>query len=238
MRKTKQIISTALEMYFEGLSFRKVARMINRIFKVCISYPTIHKWIKKYAPLVKEYAHRLVPQCGGGKWHNDETVLKVKGENVYYWDIIDEDTKFLLDGFNSGRRRSRREARDLYKNAKEYARAFPKAIYCDGYPGYERGLASSFDNRKIEFHAKIGIRSSPNNNAIERFHATLKERIKIMRGLQNPTELLDAFIIHYNFIRPHQSLKGKTPAEKAGIKLPFKDGWKDLITWATRAQFY
>jgi len=31
--------------------------------------------------------------------------------------------------------------------------------------------------------------------------------------------LIDAYRIHYNFIREHESIK-KTPAQKAGIKLP------------------
>jgi hypothetical protein len=44
----------------------------------------------------------------------------------------------------------------------------------------------------------------------------------VMRGLDNPDaaqELIDAMRIHYNFIRPHQALKGQTPAEVAGINL-------------------
>src|SRR6266487_16075 len=43
-----------------------------------------------------------------------------------------------------------------------------------------------------------------------------------MSGLDNTSAaqgLLDAIRIHYNFIRPHQALKGQTPAEVAGINL-------------------
>ena len=44
-----------------------------------------------------------------------------------------------------------------------------------------------------------------------------------MRGLgkqKTAQDLVDAMRIHYNFIRPHMALENKTPAEKAGIKLP------------------
>lgn len=34
--------------------------------------------------------------------------------------------------------------------------------------------------------------------------------------------------MHYNFFRPHESLKDKTPAEKAGLNFPYKD-WEDVV---------
>lgn len=43
-----------------------------------------------------------------------------------------------------------------------------------------------------------------------------------MRGLDNANagqEMLDAMRFYYDFIRPHQALKGHTPAEVAGINL-------------------
>ena len=40
--------------------------------------------------------------------------------------------------------------------------------------------------------------------------------------------LLDGWLLHYNFFRPHEYLGGKTPAEKAGIKFTF-DNWLDVV---------
>ena len=40
--------------------------------------------------------------------------------------------------------------------------------------------------------------------------------------------ILDGFLVHYNFFKPHLSLKGKTPAEQAGLKLPFKT-WTEFV---------
>lgn len=50
-----------------------------------------------------------------------------------------------------------------------------------------------------------------------------------------PNKLTVPFV-HYNFVRPHQSLDGKTPAEAAGINLNINDGWGDLIELATKYQ--
>ena len=47
-----------------------------------------------------------------------------------------------------------------------------------------------------------------------------------------PNKLTVPFV-HYNFVRPYQSLNGKTPAEVAGINLNTNDGWGDLIEQAT-----
>jgi hypothetical protein len=49
-----------------------------------------------------------------------------------------------------------------------------------------------------------------------------------MRGLKNDkgaSNLVNGYIINYNFCRKHQSIK-KTLAQAAGIEV---NGWKDLI---------
>jgi len=52
-----------------------------------------------------------------------------------------------------------------------------------------------------------------------------------MRGLKKKETarlIMDGWLVHYNFFRPHESLRGKTPSEKAGIKFPFKN-WLDAV---------
>jgi transposase-like protein len=75
----------------------------------------------------------------------------------------------------------------------------------------------------------IGIRSRKTNNIVERLHETVKERTRPMRGFKNQDSaraILGGYVVNYNFARPHLSLKGKTPAEQAGIEVK---GWKNLI---------
>jgi len=66
-------------------------------------------------------------------------------------------------------------------------------------------------------------------------HGTLKDRTKPMRGLksfESSKALLEGYTIHYNYVRPHQSLNGKTPAQAARTQAP--STWKGLIDEATR----
>jgi len=83
----------------------------------------------------------------------------------------------------------------------------------------------------VGLRARIGKLS---NNIIERFHNTLKDRIKTLRGFGSKDvarNSLDGFVIQYNFIRNHMTL-GRTPAQATGLNLPFERGWGDLIQWA------
>jgi hypothetical protein len=84
--------------------------------------------------------------------------------------------------------------------------------------------------------AGVGLQGRLNNNRMERYHGTLKERTKVMRALKTTdTSVLDGQRIYYNHIRPHQGLNGKTPAEVAGLDLNLgKNKWESLIKKASR----
>lgn len=66
---------------------------------------------------------------------------------------------------------------------------------------------------------------------MERMNGTVRERNKVMRGLKNEvTPIAKGFQIYYNFIKPHQSLNGETPAQKAGIGIGSEENkWLQLI---------
>jgi hypothetical protein len=54
--------------------------------------------------------------------------------------------------------------------------------------------------------------------------------VKVQRGWKSyQTQLAEGQRIHYDFVKPHMALGGKTPAEAAGIKVK---GWKDLLELA------
>jgi hypothetical protein len=51
-----------------------------------------------------------------------------------------------------------------------------------------------------------------------------------MRGLKrNRTVVLQGYQIYHNYIRPHEALDGKTPAEACGIQIEGENKWKTLI---------
>jgi len=87
-------------------------------------------------------------------------------------------------------------------------------------------------------HVRIpNIRDRSNNNMIERLHGTIRQRNKVMRGLddmETAQTMMDGMRIYYNFIRPHTALGGRTPAQKAEIDVDSCRNWLSLIRKASK----
>jgi hypothetical protein len=85
-----------------------------------------------------------------------------------------------------------------------------------------------------ELIRSVGIRNVHNQNAVERLHSTLKDRIKPTRGLKGEETvrtLLEGWVVHYNYVRKHQTIK-MTPAQASGIDM--KPDWHLLVKEATK----
>jgi len=231
MRVNKHAIVTALSMYFEGLSTRKVSRQLESIYGEKVSQVTVWKWVRKYSILVGEYVKTLSPQIGG-RWHHDETVIRCEAQNQWFWECIDEETRFLVASHLS-ETRSLKDTVRQFRNALETAKRKPTVMYVDGSNQYDQAFNTVFYSRykvsRPELVKRIGIRSRETNNIVERLHETVKERTRPMRGFKNQDSakaILTGYVVNYNFARPHLSLKGKTPAQQAGIEVK---GWRALV---------
>ena len=65
---------------------------------------------------------------------------------------------------------------------------------------------------------------------MERFNGELRDREKVMRGLKkSDTPILTGYQIFHNYIREHEGLEGKTPADVSGIKIEGENKWETLI---------
>ncbi len=69
-----------------------------------------------------------------------------------------------------------------------------------------------------------------NNNKMERLNGTIRDRAKTMRSLKKAdTPILKGCHIYYNYIREHQGLDDKTPAEVSGMTVQGENKWKTII---------
>ncbi len=58
----------------------------------------------------------------------------------------------------------------------------------------------------------------------------IRDREKVMRGLKTTnTPILKGYQLFHNFIRGHEALRGRTPAEAAGIQVEGENKWLTLI---------
>jgi len=73
------------------------------------------------------------------------------------------------------------------------------------------------------------------NNKMERMNGELRDCERVMRTLEKPdTPILTGVQIFHNYIRPHEAMKGKTPADVAGIKVEGANKWLTIIENAKR----
>lgn len=230
MRNDKNIIVAALNFYYEGLSMRKTQRNLEQIFGEKVSPVTILNWIKKYSELVKQYMIAEVPQLLG-LWHEDEPMLSIEGRNIWFW--VDEDTRFM-DASHMSNIRTFEDTVAIFRKGFDQSKVRPKAVFVDGCNAYKGAFNKVFyTQRKAtrpELVQRVGIRARETNNIVERLHGTLKDRTRCMRGLhsyESTKLLLEGWSVHYNCVRPHQSLGGKTPAQAARMNIP--NNWKGLI---------
>jgi putative transposase len=239
MRNDKNIIVAALNFYYDGLSLRKAQRNLEQIFGEKVSQVTILNWIRKYSRLVKEYMVSQVPQLSG-LWHEDETMLQCEDRSIWFWEMIDEDTKFMVASHISNTR-TFEDTVSIFKKGFEQSKVRPRAVFVDGSHVYNSAFNKVFwtmrKDTRPELVQRVGMKARETNNIVERLHGTLKDRTKPMRGLKSYEStklLLEGYSVHYNCVRPHQSLGGKTPAQAARMDVP--NNWKGLIEQATRRE--
>jgi transposase-like protein len=147
-----------------------------------------------------------------------------RGHYQWLWNLMDDTTRFWISSMVS-QRRELTDARRVFKDAKRKVK-IAKAIIHDGLPSYDKAFQKEFytaKNPRVRNIRSISVRNQGLNSKVERLNGTMREREKVMRGMQRKQtaqQIVDAMRIHYNFIRDHQTLE-TTPAEKAGIHLRF-----------------
>ena len=204
-------VTAAADLYFKGLSLRMIEDHLNRIYALNVSYPTIHRWIRRVIKNMKamEKEHGL---SVGKRWHIDETEIKIAGEPHYLWNVLDAETRILLAS-NVTYGRSSKDAEMIIREALKNAKTPPKEIVTDGLKSYNVAMKNDF-GCQINHISKPRFTDPKNNNIVERLNGTLKTRIKGFRRLDNlssSAQLFEGLRLYYNSMRPHSALGGKTP---------------------------
>jgi transposase-like protein len=228
MKTPKEQVAAALAMYYEGESLNGIRRNLQQIYGNYPSDSTVYEWIDRFSRIAVNEAKQYKPKVGD-TWVADETVLKVGGQNVWFWDVMDVDTRFLLASHIS-KTRTITDARVLMAEAARRAEKPPKVVVTDQLAAYIDGIELNFGSDTKHIAAK-SLTSEDEKQLIERFHGTLKDRTKVMRGMktiEGARKLTDGWLVHYNYFRPHEGLDGRIPAETAGIQFPFKN-WVDVV---------
>ena len=236
-------IALILDLYHKGVSLRKISDHLEQFYDIKVSHIAVYKWLRKYMRLINKHVSQYKPELGS-MWHGDEMMLKVDGEWLYLWNMLDKETRFLITS-RLTEKRDTKDAVDFFKASMKVG-GKPEAFVTDSLGSYGKAYRKVFPDHYLRNpqvrHAKLkgnkpqfipyaGFMKEISNNPVERLHGTMRERDKVMRGLKTkPTAdaYAEGYKTYYNFVRKHSKL-GKTPAEEAGINLELgRNKWMRL----------
>lgn len=245
-----KFVCIAMDSYYRGLSYRDISHQFEQFYGLKISHVAIRDWVLRFSEIMEKYAETIQPQIKG-VWNADETLILTKrGKNKkdssnnkhydYVWNVIDNNTKFLLASECSGRSRSSKDAQHVFTEALKQNGKIPYQIIVDGYAGYQDGCRKTFRNwgeeRKVKFTSIKGQRKKVNNNAIESHHSHQKEFHKIRRGVKEVQTYQDGFKVFHNFVRKSARQK-LTPADKCGVGVQ-GNAWQTMLLNSIKQQKY
>jgi len=231
MKTPTKIIASALGQYYGGMSLDAIQRQLQQDYNLSMSEVGIYKWVARFSKQAIKEAKTFQPKVSD-EWIADETVLRVGGRNVWFWDCIDKKTRFLLASRLSNTRTTN-DAEILMQQAYERAGKAPRKILTDKLAVYLDGIERVFgaDTKHIQTSPFGSGEDDENTSILERFHGTLKDRTNIIRGFKSMTTaklITDGWLVHYNFFKEHSALGDIPPAQNMGISVPFRD-WNDVL---------
>lgn len=216
----------AVDMYFDGLSYRQTAENLHQYFGRETAHRSVYNWVREMTDRA-DAVTRPIRVRTGKTWVADEMKVKVGGAEYWLFNVMDADSRFVLAAYLAPER-SAAAAQTALGMARTRAANAPDEVKTDTLESYQDAMPKAL--RGVKHTVVEGIRAEVNNNLSERLQGTFRGRNKTLRGLKDQDtgqEFLDGLVMHYNFFRPHDGLKGKRPAEAAGLRLPFRD-WADV----------
>jgi transposase-like protein len=212
-----------------------------RLQGVNVSHVAVYKWIKKYVGLMEKYLDQIKPSVSD-TWRADEVYVKIKGNMKYVFALMDDETRFWI-AQEVADSKFKHDARNIFRKGKELMGKKPETIITDGLPAYHDAYMKEYWTKKkstrTEHIRHIHLQKDMNNNKMERLNGEIRDREKVMRGLKRKdTPILKGYQIFHNYIREHEGLDGKTPAEECGIKIEGANKWLTIIQNASKTKHH
>ncbi|WP_413992471.1 IS6 family transposase [Labrys okinawensis] len=154
---------------------------------ICVDHSTIHRWVVRFSPLRLERFNQR-KRAVTGKWHVDETYIKVRGRWTYLYRAIDSvsDTVEFFFSENGDLLAAKRFIR---KALQRHGR--PDRIVIDGSQTNREALNACDRESRLLVRSRrsqkpICIRRNQYlNNRIEQHHRRIKGRVGPMLGFKS-----------------------------------------------------
>ena len=215
MRKPDWAILRALNDFFKGHSPAAIADTLED--KGCRVHPaTIYKWIAQF--IRRAHAHlRTLPVRVGERFCADE-VFGTASSRSCLFSVTDPATRFR-PAFEMATRKDGHNTTALLEAAQDRAGKVPAEFVSDGLASYGQVHRAVFaaqaplDKCSVHVSEAAIHNKKRSNNVQERFNGTFRAFQRPRRGIKSAgSRLIVGFFVHYDFVRPHTAIGGRTPA--------------------------
>ena len=169
-----------------NLSLRDLEEMMAER-GITLDHTTIHRWVVRFSPLLLERFNRR-KRAVTGKWHVDESYIKVRGRWMYSYRAIDNVGDTVEFYFS--------EQRDLPAAKRFFRTALarhgrPERVVIDGSQTNLEAIVSCDATNRLQHRSPRRLkpirvrRSQYLNNRIEQDHRRIKRRIRPMLGFKS-----------------------------------------------------
>ena len=236
MRNHPKKITASIDLFFGGLSTRKVQAHLKAFFPHNCTNMTVYNWIIKYSNKISKFTNGLKLNVGNELQVDEQAHFRV-GEQNWLIDSIDTKTRFVVAS-TFKETRGQIEIREVLESARYKTKGNITTITTDGWKVYTKLVKKTFGyynfQRGVMFHnVKKGCDGNGFNFPIERFHNNVRDRTKIMRGFHGSVEsadtILKGYVVYYNFVRKHQGINCSPFELATDIKLKNPNRWIELI---------
>jgi transposase-like protein len=245
MRNHPKKITCAIDLFYRGVSTRKVQEHFQAFYPENSSHKSIYKWIIKYSKIISKFTDNLKLQVGRElqvdemEYHRRKHHNKKGVDKNWFIDAVDCKTRFMVSSEYT-KARGKNELKLVIKKAKDKTGEQVKICTTDGLLAYGNivkknwGYNNKLGKYMVEHNVVNASKGEGFNIMIERLHNSIRERTKTMRGFHGSVESANAIMkgleIYYNFIRKHQAIR-KYPYELAcpELKLESNNKWLELI---------
>ncbi len=163
--------------------------------------------------------------------------VNAEGKKMYLFASMDDETRYWLSS-DLAEKKHGHKAEKLFRNTIDYAGKYPDEMITDGLGSYKQAARNEFHGlvkHTSEIHITGRKVGKDNNNKMERLNGTIRDREKTFRGIgTRETGIFDGMRVHYNHVRKHIALGGRTPGEAAGINIDGRSKWKSIIRGSSR----
>ena len=248
MRNHPKKITCALDLFYRGVSTRKVQEHFQAFYPHNSSNKTIYKWVIKYSKMISNFTDKIKINNGNEiqldemEYHRRISPNKKGLSKDWFIDSIDTKTRFLVSA-EYVKSRGKTEITYAFKETKQRTRNHILICTTDGLLTYPDVIKKVWGYQALRtkkvIHNRVNASQGEGFNIyIERLHNSLRQRTESFRGFHGSLEsanlIMKGLVIFYNFIRKHQSIKCCPYQLATDLKLNSNNKWLELIGMSKR----